>query len=139
MNVFRISLVLALAGFSQAAAQKNAFPGTLKKTQLYTNVTHDCTTVDLSHWSHPTRQVLAKSGVDLLGLQLCNGGHYPIFTVHFKYDPNGDTSDYFDPLYAQMAYANGFWPYSFVDIEDTTIIDIAIDKRHDLKISYEQF
>jgi hypothetical protein len=111
----------------------------LDQTQLYTTQTHACHNIQLQGWSHPTRRVLTNAGVGIAKVELCNGGKYPIFTVHFKYDPQGQTDDYFDPLYAKMANANGFWPFSFVDLDDDVIVDIGVDSKHDLTISYEDF
>jgi hypothetical protein len=36
-------------------------------------------------------------------VELCNEGKYPIFTVHFRYDPRASTSSYFSSLYARVA------------------------------------
>ncbi len=111
----------------------------LTGTDLYTKIAHDCQSLDLSKWHHPTRTVLENAGVQIIKVELCNDGKYPIFTVGFKYDPQGQTDDYFNPLYAKMADANGFWPYSFVDVEDSLIIDIGTDKaKKNLSIKFEQ-
>jgi len=83
---------------------------------------------------------MEDAGVEIIKVQLCNDDKYPIFTVGFKYDPQGVTDDYFDPLYAKMAQANGFWPFSFVDVEDSLIIDVGADKatKH-LSLTFEEF
>jgi hypothetical protein len=112
---------------------------TLEQTQLYSKSTSGCRTLALDHWRHPTAQVLRKADVTLSKVELCNNGKYPIFTVHFKYDPRGLTSSYFDPLYARMAAANGHWPFAFVDLDDKVIITISISPGHQLNISYEDY
>lgn len=111
----------------------------LDETRLYTQTAHDCRTVDLTTWTHPTKQVLERRRVVLEKLQLCNGSRYPIFTVHFKYDPRGLTTDYFHPLYAEMANANGFWPFSFVDTADDVIIDLLPDRQGNVTVNYEDY
>jgi hypothetical protein len=111
----------------------------LEKTDLHSHLANHCRDVALDHWSHPTADVLKKAGVAISKLQLCNGGKYPIFTVRFKFDPNGQTADFFEPLYANMAVANGFWPFSFVDLEDDTIVNVGANRKRELKISFEDF
>src|SRR5579871_3659596 len=113
-KVSSVSLLVSVLIFAQPAG---ATP--LAGSDLYTKIAHDCHSLDLSKWQHPTRTVMENAGVQIIKVELCNGGKYPIFTVGFKYDPQGQTDDYFDPLYANMAQANGFWPYSFVDTEDS--------------------
>jgi hypothetical protein len=111
----------------------------IKQSSLYTVIARACSAIETTNWKHPTRTVLQKDGVGIVKVELCNGGKYPVFTVHFKYDPQTATGDYFDRLYAQMAVANGFWSYSFVDVDDNVIIDVAIDNAHHLTINYENF
>ena len=112
---------------------------TLERAHLYSKSTNGCRTIAFDHWRHPTAQVLKKADVTLKKVELCNDGKYPIFTVHFKYDPRGSTSSYFNPLYAQMAAANGFWPFSFVDLDDNVIVNVNIFSGHRLNISYEDY
>lgn len=103
-----------------------ALAGTaLEDTQLYTKLASDCHDVDLSTWEHPTRLVLEKNGITLSRLQLCNGGRYPIFYVDLPYDPQGQTLDFFMPLYEQMRKANGKWPYAFVAGSDGQVVYIS--------------
>jgi hypothetical protein len=134
VNVSSVSLLVAGLILAQPAG---ATP--LAATDLYTKITHDCHSLDLSKWRHPTRTVLENAGVQIVKVELCNDNKYPIFTVNFKYDPEAATDDFFDPLYAKMAAANGFWPYSFVDLGDPVIIDIGTDKaKESLSINFEE-
>jgi hypothetical protein len=128
-----------LAVASSVSVSNAASATSLDKTQLYTVQTHGCQAIALQGWAHPTRRVLTTAGVGIAKVELCNGGKYPIFTVHFKYDPQGQTDDYFNPLYAKMAEANSFWPFSFVDLDDDVIVDVGVDSKHDLTIDYEDF
>ncbi len=103
-----------------------ALAGTpLEKTELYTTLASDCHDVDLRTWEHPTRLVLEKNGIKLNRLQLCNGGRYPVFFVDLPYDPQGQTLDFFMPLYEQMRKANGKWPYAFVAGSDGQVVYIS--------------
>jgi hypothetical protein len=111
----------------------------LANSVLYEKTAKDCRPVDLAQWSHPTRTVLRQAGVVLLGVQLCNDAKYPIFTVKFKYDPEGQTDRYFDPLYVRMGVANGYFPFSFVDEADREIVDVHYSRDRRLKIDYEQY
>jgi hypothetical protein len=112
---------------------------TLEQTELYSKITNGCRSIALAHWRHPTAQVLKKADVTLSKVELCNGGKYPIFTVHFKYDPRATTSFYFNPLYAKMAASNGFWPFSFVDADDNVVINVSVSPGHKLSIRYEDY
>ncbi|WP_298162650.1 hypothetical protein [Acidocella sp.] len=124
---------------ARAQAQPAAAPP-LASTDLYAKTTHDCHSVDLSTWQHPARRVMEDAGVKIIKVELCNDGKYPIFTVGFKYDPRGQTDDYFNPLYAKVAQANGFWPFSFVDVEDSLIIDVGVDQTtKNLSVNFEEF
>ena len=134
-----LAATVALGALAAPGGGAAAAPPGLGQTPLYTRLTHDCRTVDLATWTHPTRQVLARHGVTLDKLQICNDNRYPIYTVRFKYDPQGQTSDYFHPLYADMAKANGYWPFSFVDTRDDLIVDVRPDRHGNVDLDYEQF
>ncbi|MEN0105262.1 MAG: hypothetical protein AAGC84_02435 [Pseudomonas sp.] len=114
-----LSLLLLLPALAAAT------PPTLENTELYTKLASDCHDVDLATWQHPTRTVLEHNKVPLERVQLCNGGHYPIFHVQMPYDPQGQTRDFFAPLYEQMRKANGKWPYAFVDSNDAQVLYIS--------------
>jgi len=136
---YRLAAAVSLGMLAMPGGATAAAPPLLGQTPLYTRLAHDCRTVDLAHWTHPTRQVLARHGVTLDKLQLCNDDRYPIYTVRFKFDPQGQTTDYFHPLYAKMAKANGYWPFSFVDTTDDLIVDVRPDRRGNVDVDYEQF
>jgi hypothetical protein len=116
-----------------------ASPPSLDQTELFTSRTHDCRPQNLTTWSHPAKQVLQKNAVGLDAVQLCNEGKYPIFTVKFPYDPRARTTDWFHRLYARMAQANGFWSFSFVDVVDNVIVNVTVDKTHQINVGYEEY
>ncbi len=110
----------------------------LGQTKLYKSIATGCISVDLMSWSHPTKSLLIKKGVKLEQVQLCNKNRYPVFYVEFPYDPQGQTKDYFLPLYADMKKANAGWPYSFVATSDNTIVSVKYQKKS-MSIDYEMY
>jgi len=111
----------------------------LKDTTLYTTTAHDCHDVDLATWQHPTRTLLEKNNFQLERIQLCNGGHYPIFQVQAPYDPRGQTKDFFLPLYEDMRKANGKWPYALVVSSDAVVVYVSYPKADHISLDYEGF
>ncbi|MGU9812650.1 hypothetical protein [Pseudomonas sp. LF052] len=111
----------------------------LKDTMLYTTTAHDCVDVNLTTWQHPTRTLLEKNNFQLERIQLCNGGHYPIFQVQAPYDPRGQTKDFFLPLYEHMRKANGKWPYALVDSSDAVVVYVSYPKDDEISLDYEGF
>lgn len=124
-------LLLVLPGLANAA------PPPLDHTELYSKVASDCHDVDLATWKHPTRTVLENHQIPIDRVQLCNGGHYPIFHVQMPYDPQGQTRDFFVPLYEQMKKANGKWPYAFVDSNDSQVLYISYRDNGTTAMDYE--
>lgn len=112
---------------------------TLENTQLYSGTASDCRDVDLAIWQHPTRKVLVKNDIKLERVQLCNGGHYPIFQVQLPYDPRGQTKNYFLQLYEQMRAANGKWPYALVASSDAVVVYVSYPKDDGIALDYESY
>ena len=111
----------------------------LKDTTLYTTTAHDCVDINLATWQHPTRTLLEKNNFQLERIQLCNGGHYPIFQVQAPYDPRGQTKDFFLPLYEHMRKANGKWPYALVVSSDAVVVYVSYPKADPIALDYEGF
>ncbi len=88
-----------------------------------------CVDVDLNNWKHPARKVLIERGAKISRLQLCNAGKYPVHTVDLPYDPQGQTQEYFEPLYMAMRTANGSWPFALVSTSDQVAIDVSCTKK----------
>lgn len=129
-----VRFILLLLFSSACVAQE--LP-TLKATELFKSL-KGCASVDLGSWNHPTKSLLIQRGAKLEKVQLCNNRRYPVFYVDFPYDPQGQTEDYFLPLYREMKKANGGWPYSFVATSDNTIISIEYGKKG-MIIDYEMY
>jgi hypothetical protein len=132
----RLAAIIGIAASAQAIANS---PLPLFQTILYANMTHDCRRTELSSWSNSIGKIFSINKVTVQKTELCNDGRYTIYTVHFKYDPRAQTSKYFHPLYAAVAQANGFLPFSFVDVDDNVIVNVRIDQKHALSISYEDY
>jgi hypothetical protein len=128
-----LSLALTLL-----ASQAMAYPA-LKDTELYTQKTTDCQDVDLATWQHPARTVLEKSGIKLERVQLCNQGRYPIFQGEVPYDPQGQTKDFFLPLYEQLRKANGKWPYVLVASNYGEMVYVSYPQDDSISLDYENF
>jgi hypothetical protein len=112
----------------------------LEATSLYKDVAHECRTLDLKQWSHPTRRVLDHAQVELKKVELCNHDLYPIFTVWLKYHPMiGPNDNYFNKLYGDMFAANGYHPFSLVDYSSNVVVEIEVTGKKEISISYEEF
>lgn len=111
----------------------------LENTELYSTKASDCHDVDLATWKHPARTELEKNDIKLERVQLCNGGHYPIFQAQVPYDPRGYTKDYFLPLYEHMRKANGKWPYALVDSSDAVVVYVSYPKNDTIALDYEGY
>lgn len=130
----------ALAILAALAWGAEAMAANLSDTALFTKIAHDCHTVDLIKWRHPTRDVLQAAEIRIEGVQLCNDGKFPVFTVAPKYDPRTATGDYYHKLYAKLAEANGWWSYALIDTVDNVVVEIKPRKQpRALDIDYEDF
>lgn len=58
--------------------------------------------------------------------------------VDFPYDPLGNTSSYFDPLYVHAVISNSNVPISFVDHDEIRVnIGWLDSKHHKLEVNYD--
>ena len=131
-------LIPALSSMVLTAA--HAAAPELSRTLFYTTTVHGCHEVDLSRWRHPAKLVLVHAGAKLAKVELCNDDRFPVFTVTLPFDPDGQTDAYFDKLYANLAYANGFWSYALVDTSDDVIIVATSERRkRQVTLRYEDF
>lgn len=130
----RLALLVALV----LPCQAFALPA-LQDTGLYQSKARDCRDVDLATWQHPARRVLEKYKVKLERVQLCNGGHYPVFTGQVPYDPNGQTKSWFVPLYEEMRKANSKWPFALVASSDDLIVYVSYPASDGIALDYERY
>lgn len=107
---------------------------------IYNDIAHGCGTLDLKSWSHPTRQVLERTKIRIIKVELCNQGIYPIYTVMFVASPMLGVNDkYFNKLYIEMAAANGFHSFAFVDPGWDVIVTVDVASKNEISISYYEF
>lgn len=111
----------------------------LEQTRLFTQIAQNCQDVDMQNWQHPTRKVLTNPGSEILRIKLCNDKSYPVFFLSLKYDPQGQTSNYYKPLYKKMRKANGNNPYSIVSVEDNLIMNISYRSMGMADIDYQRY
>ena len=98
----------------------------------------DCIDIDLKSWRHKTRAVLEKrKEIQLEWVKMCRNKTYPVYGVRFDYDPQGQTRDFFHPLFWEMTEANRYWPYSFVEVGDRLAIHVYRKKKSELLVDYE--
>lgn len=86
----------------------------------------DCTSTVLADWRHAMRDTLRTKGrARLEWVSVCRGGAYPVLGVAFELDPQGATSDYFNPLYLDLLAANRRRALALVSTRDQVVIKIA--------------
>ena len=70
----------------------------------------------------------------------CNQGIYPIYTVRFVASPMLGVNDkYFNKLYIEMAAANGFHSFAFVNPGWDVIVTVDVLGKKEISISYYEF
>ena len=126
-------IILALTSGALHAAPLDA-------AALYTQKTRACRTLDLTTWSHPTRQVMESQRVEIQKVELCNGGVYPIFTVALPGEPLVGVNDaFFNKLYVRMVAANGYHSFAFVDTGRGVIVYVEAKGRKAIETNYDEF
>lgn len=99
----------------------------------------DCIDVDLKSWQHKTRRVLeGRKEVHIEWVKMCRKRTYPVYGVRFDYDPQGQTRDFFHPLFWDMLEANHYWPYAFVAVNDGLVIRVYQEKKFELMVDYQE-
>jgi len=134
-------LIIALAGSAFASVAQTALCAPLlEATALYKDTAHECRTLDLKSWSHPTRKVLERSKIEIKKVELCNQDVYAIYTVRFNASPMLGVNDkYFNELYVEMAAANGFHSFALVDPGWGLIVTVDVKGKKEVSISYDEF
>jgi hypothetical protein len=133
-------LMTAVACLVAASVSQTALCAPLEATTLYKDTAHGCRTLDLKSWSHPTRQVLERAKIEIMKVELCNQGIYPIYTVRFVASPMLGVNDrYFNKLYVEMAAANGFHSFAFVDPGWDMIVTVDVPGKNEISISHYEF
>ena len=111
-------------------------PALLEKLKLHINA--DCEAIDLGPWTHPVRdEVEKRSEAHLLWAALCDEQRYPVFGMEFDYDPNGQTNDFFRPLFYDLLQANGRWPYAIIVPSSKLMIVVSGKSKSAFKVDYQ--
>jgi hypothetical protein len=133
-------LMAAVACLVAASVAQTVLCAPLEATALYKGIAHGCRTLGLKSWSHPTRQVLERAKIKIKKVELCNQGIYPIYTVRFDASPMLGVNDkYFNKIYTEMAAANGFHSFAFVDPGWGVIVTVDVSGKKEISISYDEF
>ena len=133
-------LTLVVAGSAASFAQTALCAPLLESTTLYKDTARGCRALDMKSWSHPTREVLDRSRIQIKKVELCNQDVYPIYTVKFNASPMLGVNDkYFGKLFVEMAAANGFRSFAFVDPGWGLIITVDVTSKREVSISYDEF
>lgn len=95
---------------------------------LKNHLGQDCRPVDPATWKHPALDVVRqRKSTHLHWVKLCASDAYPVFGVRFDFDPQGQTKDFFYPLYLDMLAATGGRPFAFVEFQDYLLIQVRQD------------
>ena len=99
------------------------------------HVADDCEAVAFATWNHPTLEVIRKrKQAHLEWVMLCRNRSYPVYGMNFDYDPQGRTSDFFNPLYDEMLSRNRDAPFSVAALRDKLIIDVTRPAKDGLSV-----
>jgi hypothetical protein len=97
----------------------------------------DCRTIDPATWKHPALEVVRqRPSTHLQWVKLCSKDAYPVFGVRFDFDPQGQTKDFFHPLFWDVLAANDGRPLAFVEIQDHLLIQLRQDGKDQLDLNY---
>ncbi|QGM99078.1 hypothetical protein [Methylocystis parvus] len=126
---------LAIISFFQTALAAPA----LEATSLYKTMTHGRRTLEQSQWPEAVKRVFRKADAELKKIELCNEGAYSIFTVVFKYDPNGPNDHYYNRIFVDLAAANNYRSYAVVDPSWGQVVEASVKGKNKISIEREEF
>lgn len=99
----------------------------------------DCQLQAPSTWAHPAKAVIAlRPEARLHWVALCRNAFYPVLGMAFDYDPQGQTKDFFYPLFLALLSANEFWPLSLVETSTGLAIHLDSKGKDELILDYEE-
>lgn len=94
-----------------------------------------CEPLDPAAWNHPVLLLIHKRKyVRFEWAMLCRS--LPVLGLNFKYDPRGQTSDFFLPFYDDILNSGTETAFSIVSIKDGLIIDLKRPAKDELSIDY---
>lgn len=106
-----------------------------KDTELKDDNSSDVVVIsDIDNWEHPVKNVLKDKGIPISKLELIENRTYPTFYVTLSEEIV--RKEAIEDLIEEVAKANGFWDYSFVDESNNIKIEVFIDKENRKVKSY---
>jgi len=137
IHVF-ILILLCIPLYCEAYPGREQYP-LLSDTELYMKTVSNCKNVDVSSWKHPVKKVFNKYKVKIDSVELCNEKKYPVFHVSPKYDPEGDTEEFYRGFYESLIKENGNFPFSIVDSVDEEIINVIFLGDKNISVTRELY
>ena len=137
LSVRKVCVILFSVLFPSVAISEG-----ISNADLYRTRAFNCRSVELAGWQHPVKPLLIQADVQVLSVDICNGGTYPIFRIRPRYDPRlAATDSFFLKFYRNLAVANSWWSYALIDDVDKVIIYIDLDRRKQIfvKIGLEEY
>lgn len=111
----------------------------LEATSLYKTKARGCRALDRSQWPDSVTPVLEKAKADLKKVELCNNDRYAIFTIAFNYDPDGPNDTYYNKIFVEVAAANGYRSYAFVDPSWGRVTEVEVQGKNNISVEVEDF
>jgi len=108
--------------------------GTEWLAQLETHFQSKCALETLIDSPRSALTVMKAANADPQFLATCMDGAHPIFGADFPYDPQGQTSDYFYPLYIKTFQANNNSDFSFLAIQDQLLLTLTLEDDNSLSL-----
>ncbi len=102
--------------------------------QLETHFQSECILETLVGSSRSALTVMKTANAEPRFLATCMNGAHPIFAADFPYDPQGQTSDYFYPLYIETFQANDNSDFSFLAIQDQLLLTLTLEDDNSLSL-----
>jgi hypothetical protein len=122
-----------------AAPVQRQTPLSPEMKAIASHIADDCESIALATWNHPTLEVIRKrKQARLEWVMLCRNRSYAVYGINFDYDPQGRTSDFFNPLYDEMLSRNRDASFSFVSLRDKLIIDVTRPDKDALSVDFRE-
>lgn len=112
---------------------------TLDKTRLFTELAGECRSAPTQGWQHPALAVFDQYAITVTSAQLCNADEYPVFYVSLKFDPQGQTQDFYQPFYQAMKEVLNGKPFAMVSDLDEMAISVSYDAQGNVRTEFERY
>jgi hypothetical protein len=100
----------------------------------------DCHALDLADWRSDARSALEeRQAAHLQWVMRCRNDGLLVLGAVFDYDPQGQTEDFFRPLYLAVLRANADEPYAIVDKPDNLIVNVKPTPDGGIDLDFADF